>query len=95
MFCVVKTITGIPCPGCGTTRAALALARLDVVHAFMSYPLQSLAWSFFVVGGLVAGAWSLSGRDLPSPPRRIPRWVPVVAGLLVLANWAYCVATGV
>lgn len=94
-FCVVKTFTGVPCPGCGTTRAALALARFDVLHAFVSFPLQSLAWSVFVVGGLAAGARSLSGLDLPALPRPMPKWVFAVAVLLVLANWGYCIVTGV
>ena len=94
-FCVIKTFTGVPCPGCGTTRAALALARLDVAYAFVSYPLQSLAWSFFIVGGLVAGAWSLSGRELPALPRPVPRWLFPLALLAVLVNWGYCIATGV
>lgn len=92
---MIREVTGVPCPGCGTTRAALALARLDMVHAFVSFPLQSFAWSVFVLGGLAAGAWSLSGRDLPSLPRRVPRWGVVLAALLVLANWGYCILTGV
>lgn len=95
MFCVVKEFTGVPCPGCGTTRAALALARFDVLGAFVSYPLQSAAWTLFIVGGLVAAAWSLSGRNLPSLPRRMPKWVFVLVVLFVLANWGYCIATGV
>lgn len=94
-FCVVKELTGIPCPGCGTTRAALALARLDVVPAFASYPLQSLAWTVFLVGGLVAGVGSWSGRDLPALPRRVPKWVLASVVFLAMANWAYCIATGV
>lgn len=94
-FCVVKEFTGVPCPGCGTTRAALALARLDVAHAFVAFPLQSLAWTAFLAGGLIAGAWSWSGRDLPALPPRLPRWIFPVAALLVLANWVYSIATGV
>ncbi|MDA8016962.1 MAG: DUF2752 domain-containing protein [Thermoanaerobaculia bacterium] len=94
-FCVIKALTGVPCPGCGTTRAALALAQLDVAHAFVSFPLQSFAWSVFIVGGLVAGAWSLSRRDLPSLPRRVPKWVFGLAVVLVMANWGYCIVTGV
>lgn len=95
MFCVFKGLTGIPCPGCGTTRAALALARFDFAEAFVRYPLQSAAWSVFVAGGFVAAGWVLSGRDLPSVPRRLPAWLVAVAVTLAFANWGYCIATGV
>ena len=94
-FCIVKEFTGVPCPGCGTTRAALALARFDIVGAFTSYPLQSAAWTLFIAGGLAAAAWSLAGRDLPSLPRPMPKWVFAVAVIAVLSNWAFCIATGV
>lgn len=37
--CIPKTITGIPCPGCGVTRAWLAALRLDFSTAFRQYPM--------------------------------------------------------
>lgn len=95
MFCIFKGLTGIPCPGCGTTRAAVALARLEFADAFSRYPLQSLVWSVFVAGGFVAAGWVLSGRDLPSWPRRLPVWVVVLVVALAAANWGYCISTGV
>lgn len=32
--CLFHTITGLSCPGCGSTRAVLALLRLDIREAF-------------------------------------------------------------
>ncbi len=92
--CPFKSLTGIPCPSCGTGRAALALARLDPIHALVHYPLPALVWMVFIVGGLAAGwrAW----RHQPLPRvRRLPVWarIGLVAG--VAANWAYSIATGV
>ena len=92
--CPFKSLTGIPCPGCGTGRAALALARLDPIHALVHYPLPALAWMAFIVAGLAAGVRALRRRPLPRI-RRLPAWVKVVAVVAVAANWAYSIATGV
>lgn len=37
--CMFYHITGIPCPGCGITRAYLAAFRLDFTQAFRMHPL--------------------------------------------------------
>jgi len=37
--CLIKKTTGISCPGCGMTRALLALVRLDVSAALYYHPL--------------------------------------------------------
>ena len=37
--CVFRLMTGIPCPGCGMTRAWLAALRLDFAAAFAYHPL--------------------------------------------------------
>lgn len=37
--CVFRLMTGIPCPGCGMTRAWLAALRLDFTAAFAYHPL--------------------------------------------------------
>ena len=50
--CLFRQITGLLCPGCGNTRAALALLRLDLPAAFAYNPLFLveffyLAWIIF------------------------------------------------
>ena len=92
--CPFKSLTGFACPGCGTGRAALALARLDPMHALTHHPLPALAWMAFVVAGLVAGWLAWRRRPLPRI-RRLPGWARVAAVAAVLANWAYSIATGV
>ena len=37
--CIVKLIFGIPCPGCGLTRAWISVFRLDFYAAFRYHPL--------------------------------------------------------
>lgn len=93
--CTFKAITGYACPTCGTTRAALALARFDFATALTHYPLPTLGWVVFLGGGLIAGAMALAGKSPPAIPSRLPNWVrATIVGALVL-NWMYSIATGV
>jgi hypothetical protein len=48
-LCVVAALVHVPCPGCGLTRAAFAMARGDLARAFALHPLSlvlvpMLAW---------------------------------------------------
>ncbi len=92
--CPFKGIFGIPCPTCGTGRAALALARFDPIHALVHYPLPALAWMAFLAAGLVAGWRAWRGQPLPRV-RRLPVWSRIAIVVAVLANWAYSIATGI
>ncbi len=93
--CTFKSWTGIPCPTCGTARAALALARFDVLGALGRYPLPTIAWIFLLVGGLGVGAMALLRRTPPPIPSQLPVWGRVAVVAAVLANWMYSIATGV
>lgn len=42
--CVVKVHTGFPCPGCGMTRAIIALFHGDFAAAFKWHPLWPLVF---------------------------------------------------
>ena len=93
--CPWKELTGWACPGCGTTRAALALSQFDPMHALTHYPLPTLAWMLLIVGGLVAGGLALLGKPLPRWPRSLPVRMRIGLVAAVLLNWGYSIATGV
>jgi len=89
--CPLFLLTGIPCLGCGTTRAALALARFDPLTAFALNPLAAAAWIALVGGGLAAGAAALSGRPVREPSGRLSLGWRLAVVLAALANWAWVV----
>jgi hypothetical protein len=92
--CPIKSISGFPCPTCGTTRAAVALARLDVLAAVDLNPLVALAWMSLVAGGLVALAGVLAGKRLPALPARLSLSQRTAVVAVVAVNWLYLIAAG-
>jgi len=93
--CPFHALTGLPCPGCGATRAALALARGDVAQAFGWNPLVAAA---FVLGGvacLLAPWWVAAGRPLPALAPVLPRRARLALVAAVGVNWTWLVVRGV
>lgn len=94
--CPFKTITGLPCPTCGTTRAFIHFAHLNITEAFLINPLTSS----FVIFGIILLFYSLSAFFL-SPLRlsiklsrrenRVIRFG--VTGVIIL-NWLYLILAG-
>lgn len=84
--CQLYQLTGLHCPGCGTTRALHALLNAD--------PEQALAYNPFAFVALPLLAWFLVQSfwfwfwDRPLPPRTRTFWTrygPLVIGGLLLA----------
>jgi len=75
--CVLRTITGIPCPTCGLTRAWLCTFRLDFSGAFLQYPMF---WSIPVLILFLI----FDGRLLPN--QKCNNWVLglSVAGIFLI-----------
>lgn len=92
--CTFRSLTGIPCPSCGTTRAAVALLRLDFGSALAANPLATLAGLAFVVGGAAAAIWLVLRGPWPVTRMCWSRgWTAVVIGAVVI-NWVYLVLAG-
>lgn len=49
IVCPFKAVTGLPCPGCGGTRAAQALLQGDLLLALYINPLSCLLVLFYIV----------------------------------------------
>jgi len=87
--CPLRDMTGVPCPTCGGTHTAVALAHGRLADAFAANPLVA-------VGLVVFGIWLLTGvlttvapglrRDLvlTSSEKRTAR---ILAVLIILGAW--------
>lgn len=82
--CPFQAITGTDCPGCGSTRCLVALARGDLWgaldhHVLVPLALVVLAWAW------VAWVARAAGRSWWSPVRH-PR-AALVSGVLIGTFW--------
>ncbi len=87
--CWFRAVTGIPCPTCGTTHAALALLDGRPLAALAANPLATLAGLAFLAGGLVAPLWLSVRTTVPVVPTPLPTWLRAAAILLLLAGWLW------
>jgi len=93
--CMLRTLTGIPCPFCGSTRSLLAWSHFEIIKALCFNPL-----TFLLV--LVIAVWFLlwmSEVFLKRPWLVVFRQrfrsmaMKVVVAILVLLNWIYLCLT--
>jgi len=89
--CPFRTVTGIPCPSCGTTRSLVHLAHGDIADSFILNPLFSLAMItalFLFIARSMCLPFSRSSITLTHTHREGTLLRAGMAGLF-LANWIY------
>jgi len=90
--CPFRSLTGIPCPTCGTTRAAAAFFDGDLLAALAANPLAAAMGLLFVVGAPLATLWAIARWPFPLLPTPLPLWVRIGAVLLLVVNWLYVIS---
>ena len=85
--CPFKAVTGIPCPGCGMTRAVLSALRGDFRTAFYYHPLWIVAVPLVLVEFLNA----VGGIKIPAKVNNV---ILIIAGILLLAVYVIRMCTG-
>jgi hypothetical protein len=88
--CPTALLLGVPCPGCGLTRATLLLFSGDIVGALRMHPLVPILLPAFVIPIGYAAYEYVRGprRDARSPWQA--RWVTptaIVLGVLMFGVW--------
>ncbi|MCF6313273.1 MAG: DUF2752 domain-containing protein [Verrucomicrobiales bacterium] len=89
--CSLRVLTGIPCIGCGGTRAMEALSRADVVEALRYNPLVVLGVLVIVLWFFWALLTFKSKRRVVGESKKMAKVWTVMIFLLVLLNWIYLI----
>jgi hypothetical protein len=86
-LCPFRALTGLTCPGCGTTRALHQLLHGNVLSAFELNPLLLLALP--VLGALLILYTKSAIADKPMPQIVLPRKYAWAIYVLVFGFWVF------
>jgi hypothetical protein len=97
LFCIWKVVFGIPCPGCGLTRAFTEICRFDFLSAerwnILSVPLA--------LGLLVVAIWAVGEvafkSGIFSKLQTLISRKPIIVSIIVAtaASWVYNIIIGI
>jgi hypothetical protein len=92
--CLFRSLTGVPCPTCGITRALMHFSRGEMAMALLQNPLFLLLLMLTLLYGVVN-----STAVLLRLPRVVVLLTPfernlliTAAGAVIAANWTYLIA---
>lgn len=91
--CYFRSVLGLPCPSCGTTRSIVSLVRGDVLGSLAMNPLAAvliLIALLWFCHSVLAAVFVLPKPSLLLTEKE-KNAVRPGAVMLVLANWAYLV----
>ncbi len=86
--CLFRLFTGLYCPGCGGTRAVLALLSGNIRKSFFYHPFVPYMAAAAAVEGVLWLAGRIFGKPVKGFEKRYRLWT-VGALLVVLANWIF------
>jgi hypothetical protein len=90
-FCPLALFAGIPCPGCGLTRATIALFHGDLGGALRFHPLVLVLTPLFGAAMLKVLVEYVRGSELVSTPAwwtgRLVTWLATALFVAVVGVW--------
>jgi len=97
-LCPLHAVTGLPCPTCGSTRAAIALVHGDLATALAWNPLMTLVMigaALYVLYAAVVVIRNIPRLRWTPPSRSESRGIRIGVILLIAINWGYLIWRGV
>lgn len=98
--CIIKNITGIPCPSCGSSRAICLLTDGDLMGAIAMNPLGiilaalSIVIPIWLVVDLILRKGTLFFYYRKGEKLLRKKWMMVIFFTLILANWIWNITKG-
>ena len=99
--CLIKHITNIPCPSCGSTRSLLSILNGDFLEGFYLNPFGYILLVIMITAPVwVIYDWLNKSQSLLSFYKKSEQFlsrkiVAIPAILLVLMNWAWNIYKGI
>ena len=89
-FCLFHSITGLPCPSCGMTRAFIAIGNGDIISAISFNPASILVYITICIGLALALLQVVTGKKyIEALWTKIKGKVfPITLAVMVVA-WSY------
>lgn len=84
--CMFNLLTGLYCPGCGTTRMAMALMRLDFVTAFHYQPVVLCS---LLPLGICFGTQGV--RYIKTGDTKLSQWQNGILLVVIVALIVFCI----
>jgi hypothetical protein len=88
-LCLIKRLTGYPCPTCGSTRGALSLLHGHIIRTWLCNPLLFSVLGLLIVLTAVRVFFARGIKIYLTKNERIFAWIFII--VLFFANWTYVI----
>jgi len=88
-FCILKRLSGVPCPTCGFTRGGLTFLQGHIFGAWLHNPLLFTFLGLFILATAMRIFFARAVKIRLTRTERIIAWILALA--LFFANWAYVI----
>ncbi len=86
-LCPTKNLLGLPCPGCGLTRATTAMVSLSFEDMWHYHPLAPIIAPLVLVFFVRAGLKAIGRPPKFDPMAKMPQWMAVSILTLFVGFW--------
>ncbi|MBE99262.1 DUF2752 domain-containing protein [Flavobacterium sp. D11R37] len=99
--CIVKNVTGIACPSCGSTRSLVHLLNGHVQQAVLANPIGLLlavimvVLPFWLIFDIATGKDTVYKNYRTFEKTIVKKWIAVPLVLLIIINWIWNIQKGI